>query len=115
MDLDDAARIDGATRFGIYWRIILPLSVPVMVVMTVFTFGDVWNDFTGPLIYLNDASKFTLAIALTYFRRSVFASGVSTTNLVMAAALLSTLPMLILYFTLQEKLIGGISNVGLKG
>jgi ABC-type glycerol-3-phosphate transport system permease component len=115
LDLDDAARIDGASRLGIYWRIILPLSIPVIVVMTVFTFGDVWNDFTGPLIYLNDANKFTLAIALTYFRRSVFASGVSTTNLVMAAALLSTLPMLILYFTLQNKLIGGISNVGLKG
>jgi multiple sugar transport system permease protein len=115
LDLDDAARIDGATRLDIYWRIIMPLSIPVIVVMTVFTFGDVWNDFTGPLIYLNDASKFTLAIALTYFRRSVFASGVSTTNLVMAAALLSTIPMLVLYFTLQNKLIGGISNVGLKG
>jgi len=114
-DLDDAALIDGATRLDIYRRIILPLSLPVIIVMTVFTFGDVWNDFTGPLIYLNDASKFTLAIALTYFRKSTFASGVSTTNLVMAAALLSTIPMLILYFSLQNKLIGGISNVGLKG
>ena len=114
-DLDDAARIDGCGRFGIYWRIILPLSKPVITVMAVFTFQGVWNDFTGPLIYLNDAEKFTLAIALNYFRRSSFASGVSTTNLVMAAALLSTVPMLILYFAAQKYLIGGIASVGLKG
>jgi ABC-type glycerol-3-phosphate transport system permease component len=83
--------------------------------MAVFTFQDVWNDFTGPLIYLNDASKFTLSVALNYFNRSTFSSGVNTTNLVMAAALLSTIPMLILYFTLQKQLIGGIASVGLKG
>jgi ABC-type glycerol-3-phosphate transport system permease component len=114
-DLDDAAQIDGCTRWGIYWRIILPLSKPVMTVMAVFTFQDVWNDFTGPLIYLNDAAKFTLSVALNYFHRSTFASGVNTTNLVMGAALLSTIPMLILYFTLQKQLIGGIASVGLKG
>lgn len=114
-DLDDAAQIDGCSRFGIYWRIILPLSVPVMTVMAIFTFQDVWNDFTGPLIYLNDSKKFTLSIALTYFQRSTFSSGVNTTNLVMAAALMSTLPLLVLYFSLQRQLIGGIASVGLKG
>jgi multiple sugar transport system permease protein len=114
-DLDDAARIDGCSRWGIYWSIILPLSKPVMVVMAIFTFQDVWNDFTGPLIYLNDPSKFTLAIALNYFRQSTFARGMSTTNLVMAAALMSAIPMLLLYFFLQEQLIGGIASVGLKG
>ena len=114
-DLDDAAQIDGCSRLGIYWRIILPLSVPVMTVMAIFTFQDVWNDFTGPLIYLNDPMKFTLSIALTYFRRSTFAAGVNTTNLVMAAALMSTIPLLILYFSLQKQLIGGIASVGLKG
>lgn len=114
-DLDDAAMIDGCSRFGTYWRIILPLSKPVMVVMAVFTFQDVWNDFTGPLIYLNDSSKFTLSVALNYFNRSTFSSGVNTTNLVMGAALLSTIPMLFLYFSLQKQLIGGIANVGLKG
>jgi multiple sugar transport system permease protein len=114
-DLDDAARIDGCSRFGIYWRIILPLSKPVMTLMAVFTFMDVWNDFTGPLIYLNDPSKFTLAIALNYFRQSAFSGGAPTTNLVMAAALLSVIPMLILYFFAQEQLIGGIASVGLKG
>ena len=115
-DLDDAARIDGAGFFGIYWRIILPLSKPVITVMSVYTFQGVWNEFTGPLIYLNNADKFTLAIALDYFRRSAFSSASdNTTNRVMAAALLSVIPVLILYFTSQKQLIGGIASVGLKG
>jgi ABC-type glycerol-3-phosphate transport system permease component len=115
-DLDDAARIDGCGYFGIFWRIILPLSKPVLTVMAVFTFQGVWNDFTGPLIYLSDASQFTLAIALDYFRRSAFSSvSANTTNLVMAAALLSVIPMLLLYFFAQKQLIGGIASVGLKG
>lgn len=114
-DLDDAARIDGANRFVIYWRIILPLSKPVITLMAVFTFLDVWNDFTGPLIYLNDPAKFTLAIALNYFRQSALSRSAPTTNLVMAAALMSVIPMLILYFFAQEQLIGGIASVGLKG
>jgi len=114
-DLDDAARIDGASRFGIYWRIILPLSKPVMVLMAVFTFMDTWNEFQGPLIYLNDPSKFTLSIALNYFRQSLFSGHEPTTNLVMAASLLSVIPMLILYFFSQDELIGGIASVGLKG
>lgn len=115
-DLDDAARIDGAGFFGIYWRIILPLSKPVITVMSVYTFQGVWNEFTGPLIYLNNADKFTLAIALDYFRRSAFSSASdNTTNRVMAAALLSVLPVLVLYFTSQKQLIGGIASVGLKG
>ena len=115
-ELDDAARIDGCNYFDVYWRIILPLSKPVLVVMAIFTFQDVWNDFIGPLIYLNDAEKFTLAIALDYFRRSVFStSSVSTTNYLMAASLLSILPMLVLYFAAQKQILGGIANVGLKG
>jgi len=115
-DLDDASRIDGCSYFGTYWRIILPLSKPVITLMAVFTFLDVWNDFAGPLIYLNDTSKFTLAIALNYFRQSRFSgASVNTTNMVMAAALLSAIPMLILYFLAQKQLIGGIASVGLKG
>jgi ABC-type glycerol-3-phosphate transport system permease component len=115
-DLDEAARIDGCSYFGVYWRIIMPISKPVITVMAVFTFQDVWNDFSGPLIYLNDADKFTLAIALDYFRRSTFSTAsANTTNLVMAAALMSVIPMLVLYFVAQKQLIGGIASVGLKG
>ncbi len=115
-DLDDAARIDGCGYFGIYRHIILPMSKPVLTVLAVFTIVGVWNDFTGPLIYLSNSDQFTLAIALDYFRRSAFSTmSVNTTNLVMAASLLSVLPILILYFFLQEYLIGGIASVGLKG
>lgn len=114
-DMDDAARIDGASTFGLYWRIILPLSRPVMILMAVFTFMDVWNDFTGPLIYLIDPNDFTLAIALNYFRQARLSSGPAPTNMIMAAALISTVPMLILYYFAQDELIGGISSVGLKG
>ena len=71
---------------------------------------------SGPLIYLNNADKFTLAIALDYFRRSAFSAvSANTTNLVMSAALLSVIPMLVLYFFMQKQLIGGIASVGLKG
>jgi multiple sugar transport system permease protein len=115
-DLDDAARIDGCGYFGIYRHIILPMSKPVLTVLAVFTIVAVWNDFTGPLIYLNKTDDFTLALALDYFRRSAFSTvAVNTTNLVMAASLMSVLPILILYFFLQEYLIGGIASVGLKG
>ena len=100
----------------IYRHIILPMSKPVLTVLAVFTIVGVWNDFTGPLIYLNNSDQFTLAIALDYFRRSAFSTmSVNTTNLVMAASLLSVVPILILYFFLQEYLIGGIASVGLKG
>ena len=113
---DDAARIDGCGYFGIYRHVIMPLSKPVLMVVGVFTTVAVWNDFTGPLIYLSNSQDFTLAIALDYFRRSAFSTvSVNTTNLVMAAALLSMLPILILYFFAQEYLIGGIASVGLKG
>jgi multiple sugar transport system permease protein len=114
-ELDEAATIDGCSRLGVYWRIILPLSKPVMTLMAVFTFMDVWNEFQGPLIYLNDPAKFTLSIALNYFRQSLFSGQEPTTNLVMAASLLSVIPMLILYFFAQDELIGGIASVGLKG
>lgn len=114
-DLDEAARIDGASTFAIYWRLILPLSKPVMVLMAVFTFMDVWNDFTGPLIYLTDPNDFTLAIALNYFRQARLSSGPAPTNMIMAAALISVVPMLVLYYFAQEQLIGGIASVGLKG
>ena len=65
-DLDEAARIDGASYFTIWWRIILPLSAPALTVVAVFTFLGVWNDL-GPLIYLNDQNQFTVALGLAMF------------------------------------------------
>lgn len=110
-DLDDAARIDGAGTWGILYRIILPLCIPPLTIVMVYQFLWTWNDFIEPLIYLNDTSMYTLQLGLSMFR------GLYTVewHLLMAAALVSVLPQLIIYFFAQRKLIGGIASVGLKG
>jgi multiple sugar transport system permease protein len=110
-DLDDAARVDGLNTLQIYWRIILPLSTPVLTVCAVFTFLWNWNNLLGPLIYLDSEEKFTVAIGLANL---VTRSG-TPWNLTMAANLLSMIPPVIVYFFVQKTLIGGIASVGLKG
>jgi ABC-type glycerol-3-phosphate transport system permease component len=110
-DLDDAARIDGAGYFRVYWDIILPLSRPVLMVVVVFVFLGSWSDLLGPLIYLNETEQFTLAIGLANF-----VTRASTDwNLLMAANLITILPVLVVYYFAQGKLIGGIASVGMKG
>lgn len=110
-ELDEAARVDGANFWTVYWRIILPLTAPALTVVAVFTALGTWNDFFGPLIYLDDPELFTLAVALATMvsRRSV------EWNLLMAANLISIIPPLLLYFVAQKKLIGGIASVGIRG
>ncbi|MBI1257385.1 MAG: ABC transporter permease subunit [Chloroflexi bacterium] len=110
-DLDEAAFIDGASRFQVFWNIILPLSRPALMLVVVFTFVGVWNDFLQPLIYLNDPNLFTVSLGLSFFQ------GVRDTNwnLLMAGSLLATIPPLLLFFFAQRQLIGGISIEGLKG
>jgi ABC-type glycerol-3-phosphate transport system permease component len=110
-DLDDAARIDGASYFRIYWDIILPLSRPVLMVVVVFVFLGGWSDLLGPLIYLNETEQFTLAIGLANF---VTRAGTDW-NLLMAANMITILPILVVYYFAQARLIGGIASVGLKG
>ena len=111
LELDDAARIDGCNRFQVLWKIIMPLCKPPITLVIVFTFLGVWNDFLGPLIFLDDSSKYTLAIGL-----SLMQSRAGTDyNLLMAASLMAVLPVLIIYFFAQRHIIGGIASVGLKG
>jgi multiple sugar transport system permease protein len=110
-DLDDAARIDGCNYWQIFRHIILPLSKPVLAVCVVFVFLGSWNDLLGPLIYLDNNNKFTIAIGLANF---VHRSGTDW-HLLMAANMIAMLPPLIVYFFAQDKLIGGIASVGLKG
>ncbi|PZR63243.1 MAG: hypothetical protein DLM71_04845 [Chloroflexi bacterium] len=109
-ELDEAARIDGA-GFWTIWRIVLPLSVPALVVIGVFTFLGVWNDFFGPLLYLDDQNWFTVPLALA---REVTRVGTEW-NIVMAATLVAMLPPLIVYAFSQNKLMGGIASVGIRG
>lgn len=111
LDLDEAAKIDGANSFQTLWRIIVPLLRPSIMIVIVFTFTDVYNDFMGPLIYLDDPNKFTLAVGLENF-----VSGFGTEwNLLMAGSTVALLPLLILYYFAQKQLIGGIASMGLKG
>jgi multiple sugar transport system permease protein len=110
-DLDDAARVDGLNTWQIFWRIVLPLTTPVLTVCAVFTFLWNWNDLLGPLIYLDDERKFTVAIGLA----NLVTSSGTPWNLTMAANLLSMIPPIIVFFFVQKKLIGGIASVGLKG
>lgn len=110
-DLDDAARVDGLNYWQIFWRIILPLSTPVLTVCAVFTFLWNWNDLLGPLIYLDSDEEFTVAIGLA----NLVTRAGTPWNLMMAANLLSIIPPIIVYFFVQKKLIGGIASVGLKG
>jgi len=110
-DLDDAARVDGLNTWQIFWRIILPLSTPVLTVCAVFTFLASWNNLLGPLIYLDTEEKFTVAIGLA----NLVTRADTPWNLTMAANLITILPTVILYFFVQKRLIGGIASVGLKG
>jgi ABC-type glycerol-3-phosphate transport system permease component len=110
-DLDEAARIDGASYWQIYWRIILPLTIPALTVVAVFVALGTWNDFFEALIYLDEQREFTIALALATFVRRV---GMQW-NEMMAANLVAMMPVLILYFFAQEQLIGGIASVGIKG
>ncbi len=110
-ELADAARIDGCNEFGIYWRIMLPLSKPVLVTIAIFTFLFSWNDFIGPLLYINSPDKFTVAIGLATFR-----SVLNTRwDLLMAASSTMTLPVIVLFFFAQRYFIQGIVLTGLKG
>lgn len=111
MELDEAAFVDGASNLQIYLRIIIPLSRPAIVVVALFTFLGVWNDYFGPIIYLNDPKKFTLAIGLLQFRGEYSTKW----NLVMAASTVVIIPCLIVFLFGQKQLIEGISLTGLKG
>jgi multiple sugar transport system permease protein len=110
-DLDEAAYIDGASRLQVFWHIILPLSRPALMLVIVFTFVGVWNDFLQPLLYLNDPNLFTVSLGLSFFQDTRSTNW----NLLMAGSLLATIPPLLLFFFAQRQLIGGISIEGLKG
>ena len=111
-ELDEAAILDGATHWQIFYKIMLPLVKPAMMVVGFFTFTNTWNDFFGPLIYLNDPSKQTLALGLLQLKGQFS----SQWNIMMAASTLMTIPALVLFFFGQKYFIQGISlTSGSKG
>ena len=109
-EISEAARLDGLSELGIYWRIILPLSKPALITVAMFQLVASWNDFSGPLLYLSDHEKFPLAYGLEQF----VSSYADQTHLLMAASVMFTLPMIILFFVAQKSFIRGITMTGSK-
>jgi multiple sugar transport system permease protein len=110
-ELLDAARIDGANEWRIYWNIVLPLARPVLVTLAIFTFMSAWNDFMWPLIVLTDDAKYTLPVAVA----NLVGEHVQDTELMMASSVLTVLPVLLLFLALQRHYIAGIMMGSVKG
>jgi multiple sugar transport system permease protein len=111
-ELSEAARIDGCSEWSIFWRIILPLSKPVLAVVALFHFLWAWNDFMGPLLYLTRKHTFTLALALQNYQSQ---GGGVQWHYLMAATIVVIIPIVILFFFTQKTFIKGIATTGLKG
>jgi multiple sugar transport system permease protein len=111
-ELSDAARIDGCSEFGIFWRVILPLARPALSVVALFTFLNAWNDFLGPLIFLTEPETFTMALGLEQYRSQF---GGSEWHLLMGASALLVMPIIVLFFFAQKTFIQGISTTGMGG
>ncbi|OGW87924.1 MAG: hypothetical protein A3A81_08415 [Omnitrophica bacterium RIFCSPLOWO2_01_FULL_45_10b] len=110
-DLEDAAKIDGCGYFGIFWKIVLPLSKPALATLTTFTFMGSWMNFMWPLIVLNSHEKFTLPVGLAYFQSLHHTDW----NLLMAGSLMMILPILLLFIFNQRYFVEGIKLSGIKG
>ena len=110
-DFEDAARIDGANTLQIIARIMLPMALPALATVTIFTFQATWNDFLAPLIYLQRPELYTVTLGLQFFRSTY------TTNwaYLMAASLVTTLPVIVVFFAAQRYFIEGITLTGVKG
>jgi multiple sugar transport system permease protein len=111
--LVEAAKVDGWGWLGVWWHVILPLCRPVTAICAVFTFIYVWNDFMGPLIYLQSDEQSTLAVALNSFRNQY--GGVNNVNLLMAASLVTMLPCILLFLAAQKQFIEGLGKGAVKG
>jgi multiple sugar transport system permease protein len=110
-DLSEAARIDGCGPMGIYARIVMPLSKPVLATIALFAFLGAWNDYIGPLIYLATPENYTLSLGLATFSSQYG----SFPGRLMAVATLMTLPILVLFFFTQRTFIQGMTTSGIKG
>ncbi len=110
-ELSESARLDGCSEWKIFWRIVLPLAKPALAVVALFTFMGVWNDFLGPLVYLQYPEQYTLALGLQNFQSQ---QGGTEWNILMAASVLVLLPVIVLFFLAQKTFIQGIATTGIK-
>jgi ABC-type glycerol-3-phosphate transport system permease component len=110
-EMDEAARLDGASWWEIYWRIIMPLSAPALGVVAIFAFQSHWTEFFLPLIYLSTSDMFTVPLGLQLLNTRE----ASNVQMTMAMTLISIIPLLIVFFTAQRRFIQGITITGVKG
>ena len=110
-DISESAKIDGASEFTIFYRIIIPLAKPALTTVAIFTFMNCWNDFIGPLVFLTDNKLYTLSIGI----QQLMSTNDPRWPLVIAVGVSMTLPMLAIFFILQKYFIEGISFSGIKG
>ncbi len=110
-ELDEAARLDGLTPVGIYTKIMLPLSLPIVASAAILTFLSVWNSYLEPLVFISDIKKFTLPLSLANFNDSY---GLPQWHLQLAATTLSVIPIMVVYAFFQEKICNSMVNTGMK-
>jgi ABC-type glycerol-3-phosphate transport system permease component len=110
-ELEESAMIDGASRFRIFWQIILPLARPALTAVAILSFQGAWNDFLWPLIVQADAPNYTLTVGLAFFGRQNYIAY----NLLLAGAAINLLPLVVIFFLFQRYFIKGISTAGLAG
>jgi multiple sugar transport system permease protein len=111
VSLEDAAKMDGCTPFGVYWRVFIPLSKPAMATLGVFVFMGTWNDFLAPLVYINTQSNMTLPLGLSAMQ------GMYSTDwpVLMAGTVITVLPLIVIFLLAQDFFIKGVTLSGLKG
>jgi len=118
-DLNDAAKIDGCGPLRFYWRILIPLSTPVVITLCIMWFQFLWNDLMGPLIYIIDMDKYTISVGLMFLRSSIAGAvsrrGQPMEHLLMAGSVIAMLPSIVIFFTLQRYFIRGVIMTGIKG
>ncbi|WP_329261276.1 carbohydrate ABC transporter permease [Streptomyces pseudovenezuelae] len=110
-ELDEAAKLDGCGHLRTYWSIVLPLCRPALITSAIFTFINAWNDFMGPLIYLNTPSKYTVSLGLMMFRDQ---EGISNYGSMIAMSLVALVPVIAFFMAFQRYLIDGMATSGLK-
>jgi ABC-type glycerol-3-phosphate transport system permease component len=114
-EYDEAALLDGAGRFRIYWSIILPLSRPALATVALLTFVGTWNDFFGPLIYLNSPELATLTLGLNMLKSQVIGTGATPWHVLMAGAVLVLLPNVVVFLLAQKQFVKGMATGGIRG
>jgi ABC-type glycerol-3-phosphate transport system permease component len=115
MDFDEAAQMDGAGTFRVLWQVLLPLCQPALTTVAIFSFLAHWNNFFGPLIYLNSPEKFTVSLGLRHFQAIPFEAAEPKEHLLMAATIIMAAPCVLMFFVAQRYFVKGIVMSGIKG